>query len=344
MMVYWPEVHTTFTAGSPFGQRASLWSGGMMKTQIKKHFAAVILGSLALTACGGGATGGGEFSGTIEIDGSSTVLPLAEAVVEEFEGENPDVVIPIGSSGTGGGFEKFCSGETDISNASREIEEDEAARCEAKGIEFTEFAVAIDGLAVVASPENDWATCLTTEELANVFRPGSKVDNWSQVREGFPNERLTLYSPGEDSGTFDYFTDVINGEEGAIRETGITKSEDDNTLVTGVSGDRGGLGFFGLAYYEQNADELSLMGVDSGSGCVEPTLETVGDGTYEPLSRPLFIYVKNTSVERAEVAAFLQFFLDTAGELAAEVGYVPSTDEMVSQSQQALDALVGVES
>ena len=266
-----------------------------------------------------------KLSGTIEIDGSSTVFPVTVAVAEEFRVSNPQVQIPIGMSGSGGGFKRFVVGETDISNASRQIKSKEVDTANDNGIELMEFRVAWDGLSVVVSKSNDFVDCLTTEELKSIWDEGSTLDNWSQVRAGFPDKPLRLYGPGTDSGTFDYFTDEINGEEKRSRAD-YTASEDDNTLVQGVSGDAGALGYFGFAYYVENTETLKLLGVDSGSGCVEPSSTTIENGTYSPLSRPLYIYPKISSIQKPEVKAFLEFYMDHGGELAAEVGYVALSD------------------
>ena len=280
---------------------------------------------LALAACGGG---GGEastdesaLSGSIELDGSSTVYPISEAVAEEFQRLHPDTRVTVGLSGTGGGFKRFCAGETDISNASRPIKESEIEACRQAGIGYTELRVAWDGLSVVANPANDFADCLTVDELKRIWEPGSQVDNWSQVRQGFPDQRLILYGPGTDSGTFDYFTEAIVGEEDASRPD-YTASEDDNVLVQGVEGDPGALGYFGYAYYEENADRLKLLGVDSGSGCVQPSVETIESGTYAPLSRPLYIYVSDRGLAKPQVERFVEFYLQEGAALVRDVGYI----------------------
>ena len=267
-----------------------------------------------------------ELSGTIEIDGSSTVFPVTQAVAEEFRVEHPGVQIPVGISGSGGGFKRFTVGEIDISDASRAIKDSEAEVAASNSIEFIEITVAWDGLSVVTSKSNDFVDCLTTEELKLIWDAGSTIDNWNQVRSSFPDKPLRLYGPDTDSGTFDYFTDEINGEEDRSRSD-YTASADDNTLVQGIGGDGGSLGYFGYAYYAENTDKLKLVAVDSGSGCVSPNNTTINDGTYSPLSRPLFIYVNKASNERPEVRAFLEFYMEHGGELAEEVGYVALSDE-----------------
>lgn len=303
---------------------------------------AVALLTAALAACGGDA-GGGEgadaaVTGSVEIDGSSTVYPITEAVAEEYMLSNDGAVrVTVGISGTGGGFKRFCAGETDISDASRAIKDTEVEACGAAGVEAIEFPVAYDGLSVVAHPENDWAECLTVEELRRVWEPGSTVTRWSQVRAGFPDAGIRLYGPGTDSGTFDYFTEAIMGEEDASRSD-YTASEDDNVLVQGVAGDRGALGYFGYAYYEENADRMRLVAVDSGSGCVSPTPETVRTGEYAPLSRPVFIYVSGGALERPEVADFVRYYMENAPDLVREVGYIPLPMELYRDNLDRLGA------
>lgn len=280
-----------------------------------------------LVACGGGADNAGNadgaaLSGNVETDGSSTVFPITEAVAEEFSlSHEGRTTATVGMSGTGGGFKRFCTGETDISNASRPITDSEREQCAAAGVEFTEIKVALDGLAVVVNPENTFVDCLTVEELKKIWEPGSTVQRWSQVRNGFPDEPLKLYGPGTNSGTFDYFTEAIAGEARASRGD-YTASEDDNVLVQGVEGDRFSLGYFGYAYYIENESRLKALGVDPGTGCVTPTPETVMSGEYAPLSRPLFIYVKNAALARPEVRAFVEFYLEHASELVPQVGYI----------------------
>jgi phosphate transport system substrate-binding protein len=249
------------------------------------------------------------------------VFPISQAVAEEFRKERPDVQIPVGISGTGGGFKRFVTGEIDIADASRPIKESEIAEAAENGIEFTEFVVAYDGLSIVINTANDFASCLTTAELKKIWEPGSKFDNWNEVRDGFPDKKLRLYGPDTDSGTFDYFTAEINEKEDASRSD-YTASSDDNVLVQGVSGDRGGMGYFGFAYYTENSDLLNVIAVDDGAGCIEPSVESISDGSYSPLSRPMFIYVNNFSLQREEVREFITFYLNNAGVLAEEVGFV----------------------
>ena len=282
---------------------------------------------------------GGELSGRIQADGSSTVGPFTTAAAERFRDVEPDVQITVGVSGTGGGFERFCRGETDLSNASRPIKDEEAEICEEAGIEYTEFQVVNDALTVVVNPENDWVDCLTVEQLQTIWEPDSTVNKWSDVDPSFPDEALTLFGPGTDSGTFDYFTDEINGEEGASRSD-YAASEDDNTIVTGVSGERGGLGYFGFSYFEENQDTLKALEIDGGGGCVAPSIENAQNGTYTPLSRPLFVYAKNESFARPEVEAFVGYALDNETEIAEASQYVPLTDEQLETAQADFDAAV----
>ena len=318
---------------------------------------ALLLGLIALlAACGGGrdgddeaggdtttteASGGGsDLSGRIEADGSSTVGPFTTAAAERFQNENSGVQVTVGVSGTGGGFERFCRGETDMSNASRPIKDEEAKLCEDAGIAYTELQVANDALTVVVNKENDWATCLTVEQLGTIWGPDSKVSNWNQVDPSFPDERLVLFGPGTDSGTFDYFTDEINGEEGASRSD-YSASEDDNTIVTGVSGEKGGLGYFGFSYFEENQDTLKAVEIDGGDGCVAPSVENAQNGTYKPLSRPLFIYVKNESLQKPEVEAFVRYMIENETEIAEAAQYVPLTDEQIEKANADLEAALG---
>ena len=308
--------------------------------------------ALVLVACGSGndpenttAEGDAEsteaaLSGEVVIDGSSTVFPLTSAAAELFQEQNPEVQVSVGQSGTGGGFEKFCAGETDISDASRQIEEDEIAACEQNGVTQDEFSIANDGLTVIVSTENDWATCLTVEQLNAIWAPDSTVANWNQVDPSFPDEPLALAGPGTDSGTFDYFTDVINGEEGASR-TDYQASEDDNVIVQAVSGSPGGMGYLGYTYYEQNSDTLKALEVDSGSGCVAPSPETVQDGSYAPLGRQLFIYPSAEALERPEVEAFVSFYVENVDEIVEAAGFIGLNEEQKTALQEQFDALAG---
>lgn len=298
--------------------------------------------ALVLTACGGQPTAtstesGSALSGAVTADGSSTVAPLAEAAADQFRGVEAGVNVTIATSGTGGGFKTFCAGETDISNASRPIKDEEAAICEAAGIEFTEIVVANDGLSVVINPENDWADDLTVEQLNKIWAPESEgtVTNWNQVDPSFPDVPISLFGAGTDSGTFDYFTAAINGEEGAIRAD-YSPSEDDNITVQGVAGDKGAIGFLGLSYVEENADSIKAISVDG----VFPSTETVQDGSYTPLSRPLFIYVANKSyTDKPQVKAFVDYFVENAVSIAEASLFVPLTDDEIATATDELASL-----
>ena len=263
-----------------------------------------------------------SLSGTIEIDGSSTVFPISEAVAEEFNKVYPSVRVNVGVSGTGGGFKRFTVGETDISDASRAIKGSEHDAAVANGVEYYELRVGTDGLSVMVSTQNDFLDCLTVGELKMIWDTGSTVNNWNQIRSGFPDRPLRLYGPDTDSGTFDFFTEEINGEA-QVSRADYTASADDNVLVQGISGDRNALGYFGYAYYAENADKLKLVAVDNGDGCVTPTPDTILSGDYKPLTRPLFIYVNKKSLERPEVSTFVEFYMEHGEELTREVGYVP---------------------
>lgn len=288
-----------------------------------------LVAPIVLTACGGQTATG--LTGEIRIDGSSTVFPITEAVAEEFIGLNPDMQIPVGVSGTGGGFKKFIAGELDITNASRPIKAEEAAAAKAAGIEYLELTVAFDGLSVIVNKDNTWVNNLTTEELEMIWAPDSKVQTWKDVNPSWPDEKIKLYAPGTDSGTFDYFTEEINGESGAIRQD-FTGSEDDNVLVQGVAGDKNALGFFGYAYYEENQDKLKVVSINN----VKPSPKSIEDGTYTPLSRPLFIYVNKASLDSEAVMEFLRFYIENAADLATEVGYIQLPAKMYDDQLELL--------
>ena len=304
-----------------------------------------LFGLLAITiaGCGGdnssrvGADGKMILGGRVSIDGSSTVLLISQAVAEEFDAVHSKVKIDVSASGTGSGMRMFASGEIDVCDASRGIKASEIEACKKGGIEFIELTVAFDGLAVVVNPLNDWCDQLTVEQLKKIWQVESeeKVMLWSDVDPDWPEEPFKLYGPGDDSGTFDYFTKVINGEEKSSRRD-YQPSEDDNALVTGVAGDKGALGYFGFAYYSENTDKLKLLGVDSGNGPTKPSEKTVRDNSYAPLSRPLFIYVKKSSLKRPEVLAFVKFYLEHAAELSTDVGYVPVSDAVAKENQKVL--------
>ena len=304
--------------------------------------------ALGVVACGddddeggdGGSSGGGV-SGEIAIDGSSTVFPFAQAAAEQFQTENPDVRITVGQSGTGGGFEKFCAGETDISNASRPIKDDEEVPvCEKNAVKFEEVQVANDGIAVVTNKELA-IDCLTVDQLKQIWEPGSKVANYSEV--GGPNQEMSLFGPGTDSGTFDFFTDQINGEEGASRED-YEASEDDNQLVTGVEGTPGGLGYFGFSYYEAQKDKLNLVGVGADeASCKKPDPASIQDNSYTPLSRPLFMYPSDKALQRPEVKAFMEFVVTNQKAIADAAGFVSMTDQQAADSKAEVDRLAGIQ-
>lgn len=304
---------------------------------------AAISGVLALTACGPTNTGteskgnttdqaseSKQFEGSVNVDGSSTVFPIMEAVAEEYNTAQPKMKVSVASSGTGGGFKAFIAGETDISTASRPIKDEEKAQLKEAGIEFTEFEIAKDGLSIVINKENTWVDSLTVDELKKMWLEDGTVKKWSDIREGWPKEEIKFYSPGTDSGTFDYFDEVILEEKPLVEAA--TLSEDDNVLVQGVTGDKNAIGYFGYAYYAENKDKVKIVPIDNGDGAVEPTSETVESGEYAPLSRPLFIYVKNESVKKEEIYDFVKFTLENAGDLSEDVGYVrlPSYDKALS--------------
>lgn len=303
--------------------------------------AAAVALTVGVAACGSSdddSTGGGsgDLSGSIRIDGSSTVAPLTEAIAEEFQAENPGVKVTVGTAGTGGGFEKFCAGETDISDASREIEPEETANCKKEGIGYEDVHVATDALTVMINNENPVA-CLTVDQLAAVWGPDSKISNWDEIpglKEEF-DEELALFGPGTDSGTFDYFTEEINGEEGATRKDYNNVGENDNATVTGVEGAPGGMGYAGFSYYTENEGKLKALEVDNGKGCVGPSVETAQDGSYSPLSRPLFIYPSDSALKKPEVKAFVEYYLENVTDIAEAVGFVPLTEAQLSESEAA---------
>ncbi|MGH2802414.1 MAG: PstS family phosphate ABC transporter substrate-binding protein [Thermoleophilaceae bacterium] len=326
------------------------------ENRVTKRTLFALIGALALAlsvaACGededengtggGGGGGGSELSGNIRIDGSSTVAPLSEPAGEQFNGEHPDVRVTVGTSGTGGGFEKFCAGETDISDASRQIEPDEEKLCERNGVEWTEITVANDALSVVVNPENP-VTCMTVEQLSAIWEPNSELSGWSDVpnlQEDFDAE-LDLYGPGTDSGTFDYFTEAINGEEGASRTDYNNVGEDDNATVTGVTGSEGGMGYFGYSFFQENQDTLKALEIDGGDGCVAPTPETAQDGSYKPLGRQLYIYPSAEALGKPAVREFVTFYIENSDALAEQAGFIPLTEEQKQQSLDKVQELAG---
>ena len=297
-----------------------------------RALAVVLVAAAALAGCGGGDSSSG---GAISADGSSTVGPFTTRTAEDFRAQG-GVDVTVGISGTGGGFERFCADETDISNASRAIKDEEAAICADKGVEYVELQVATDALTNVVNSENDWVTCLTVDQLNAIWKPGSTVSNWNQIDPSYPDVPLKLYGAGTDSGTFDYFTEVINGEAGASRSD-YSATEDDNVTVQGVSGDKGGLGYFGFSYFEENRDKLKALEVDDGEGCVVPSVATAQDGSYKPLARPLFMYVKLSALADTEgLADFVRYTLENAAAIAGEQ-FVPLNQAQVDDELQKLD-------
>jgi phosphate transport system substrate-binding protein len=313
----------------------------VLRRRVAPASAALAL-AVGMTACGGGDAGStstaSQLSGTIRVDGSSTVYPLTEAAAELFRETNSGVQVPVSQSGTGGGFEKFCAGETDISDASRPIKDKEEQACAAKGVKYSELQVANDALTVVVSKDNTWASCLTVDQLKKIWEPKSKLTTWNQVDPSFPNEKLALFGPGTDSGTFDFFTEVINGEEGASR-TDYSPSENDNVIVQGVAGVKGGLGYFGYTYFEENQDKLKAVQVDGGSGCVTPGVTAAQEGSYQPLSRPLFIYPSAAALQRPEVKAFVEYYVSEHKKIAEEALFIPLNAEQESKLKANLEAL-----
>lgn len=301
----------------------------------------LILSVLLVVACG--CRKEQEQARTVRIDGSSTVFPIMEAIAEEFQKTQPTCSVTVGVSGTGGGFKKFAAAETDISGASRPIRPVETEACAAGGVAYVELPLAYDGLAVVVNPANDWANHITVEELKRLWEPDAqnKIMRWSQIREGWPDKEVHLYGPGVDSGTYDYFTAAIVGTEHSSRGD-FTSSEDDNVLVQGIASDPLALGFFGLAYFEENRTKLKLLPVDdgnetNGTGPIFPTLQTVRDGTYQPLSRPVFMYVSTSSLKRSEVEAFVRYALAQSAHLVEEVGYISLPERAYSLAQARVD-------
>ncbi|HEU0304167.1 MAG TPA: PstS family phosphate ABC transporter substrate-binding protein [Gaiellaceae bacterium] len=291
--------------------------------------------TLAAVAASTVSAGGSAFSGTITADGSSTLGPYTTAAAEGFQKKNPKARVTVGISGTGGGFERFCKGETDISNASRKIKQgpgSEAEKCKSAGIGYIAFAAANDGISMVTNPDNTWASCLTMGELKKIWEPGSKIDSWRDIRASFPDVKLKLFGPGTDSGTFDFFTEHVVGKARASRAD-YQASEDDNVLVAGVSGEKGGLGYFGLSYYEENKDKLKVLGVDKGSGCVKPNTQTVQNRSY-PISRGLFLYVKKTSFKRPVVQGFVDYILDNSKAIAVKAAFVPLTKAQLKTAKR----------
>jgi phosphate transport system substrate-binding protein len=298
---------------------------------------------LVLSACGGDngeGDGGSGVSGDVTVDGSSTVFPMSQAAAELLRDEEPDVKVAVAESGTGGGFERFCAGETDISDASRPIKEDEEVPvCEENGVEFTELQVAVDALTLVVHPDLD-VDCLTTEQVIELWKPGSTITNWSQLDPSFPDEEISLFGPGTDSGTYDYMAADVIGDESETTRDDYEASEDDNVLVQGVAGTEGATGYFGYTYYEENQDSLKALGVDDGNGCVVPSAETAQAGEYTPLSRPLFIYVANKNYNDSEaVKAYTDFYIENLETIAEAALFIPLSEELYGETKSALEGI-----
>jgi phosphate transport system substrate-binding protein len=310
---------------------------------MRKHLtrATFLVGVVALAAAAWAATGSAIpfVSGTITADGSSTVAPFTTAAAERFQRANRGANITVGVSGTGGGFERFCKGETDLSNASRPIRYSEAKRCQDAGIRYIQFLVANDGISLVVNRSNTWATCLTVDELKKIWDRGSRVNNWKDVRAGFPDVPLKLYGPGTDSGTFEFFTEKINGRARQSRSD-YSASEDDNVLVRSVAGDRGGLGYFGLSYYLENRSRLKVLRVDGGNGCVAPSVATVQNRQYKPLSRALFIYVKRTSFNKAITRAFMRYIIQNEKAIANAAKIVSLTNPQLRKAKRQYNTAI----
>jgi len=308
---------------------------------MRKCLALAAVSALALgaSACGGedsGGGGGGDLSGNIRIDGSSTVQPFAQAAAELFMMENKDVKITVGGAGTGDGFEKFCRGETQISDASRPIEDEEIQACKKEGIDYEEVQVANDGITVITN-KNLEVECMTTEQLGKIFGPKSKLTNLSEAGGDLPDQELALFSPGAESGTFDFFTEQINGEEGVQRSEGIQTSADDNIIVTGVSGEDGGLGYLGFSFYDENKDTLNAVAVDGGGGCDTPSSETIQSGEYKPLARPIMMYPSTKALQKPEVKAFMEFAIENQQKISEAVGIVPMNEEQATEAAGKLE-------
>ena len=312
-------------------------------SKLPAAIAGTLVLALGVTACGEDSGSGGGLSGTIRADGSSTVAPLTEAAAEFFQEENSDVRVTVGTSGTGGGFEKFCAGETDISDASRPIEPDEVEACKQNGVEFEEIQVANDALSVVVNPENP-VTCLTVDQLNQIWDKDSTVDSWGDVdgiQEDVGDEQMALFGPGTDSGTFDYFTEAINGEEGVSRSDYNNIGEDDNAVITGVGGDQWALGYVPFSFVEEAGDQVKAVQIENPETgeCVEPTSENVQNGTYAPLGRALYIYPSAQALQKEEVVSFVEFFIENQAQITEAATYIPMTEEQVAQSQQKVERL-----
>ncbi len=313
-----------------------------MRTPRRRRRALLVAATaIAVGAVAAGCGGGDGRGGPIVIDGSSTVAPLSEAAAEQFQDRNSGARVTVGTSGTGGGFAKFCRGETDIADASRAITPEEIEACAAAGIGFEQITVAYDGLSVAVNLENDWAQCLTLEQLNAIWAPGSDVSSWNQVDPSFPDEKLVLFGPGTDSGTFDFFTRAVNGEAGAQRTDYDNVGEDDNAAVTGVNGSLGGMAYFGLSFIRENTDKVRALEIDDGSGCTGPSAETVQAGEYTPLARPLFVYSADTALARPDVEALLRFYVEQNDAISSQALVIPLSQEQRDTAIEQIDALAG---
>jgi phosphate transport system substrate-binding protein len=301
--------------------------------------AVVAVFALALAAAATASTSGAEVSGRVTSDGSSTVGPYTQAAAERFERRNRGARVVVGVSGTGGGFERFCRGETDLSNASRPIKLSEAKKCQDNGVQYIQFLVANDGLSIVINKSNNWVDCLTPAELKRIWDKGSRVDNWRDVRPSFPDVALKLFGAGTDSGTFDFFTEKINGKSGQSRSDYVA-TEDDNVTVRGVAGDRGAMGYFGLSYYIENKSRLKVLKIHNGTRCVGPSTASVQATTYKPLARPLFVYAKRASFRRPVVRAFIRFMIQNERSIATTARFVPLTKKQLAKAKRQYNAAV----
>jgi phosphate transport system substrate-binding protein len=303
--------------------------------------AVLALGVAACSDSGSDSSGGSNLSGNIRIDGSSTVAPLTEAIAEGFQAENPDVKVTVGTSGTGGGFEKFCAGETDANDASSEIDSEQEKLCKDGGVDWEEIQIANDALSIVVNPENP-VKCMTVDQVSSIWENDSKLTSWSEVEGLDPSfdADLALFGPGTDSGTFEYFTEAIHGEEGNQRKNYNNVGEDDNQSVTGVAGAPGGMAYFGYSFLLENEGKVRGMEIDSGNGCVPPSEETVQDGTYTPLARPLFIYPSGEALARPEFDEFMRYYLDNVNEVASSIGFIGLTDQQLTDNKKKLEGLI----
>ncbi len=312
-----------------------------MSKLIVFHRALVAVSTVGALGLMGASAGALAQTQTIKVDGSSTVFPITEAVAEEFQKFKKGAKVTVGISGTGGGFKKFCRGEIDISDASRPISKSEMAECQKAGVTYLEMPIAYDALSVVVNPKNTWLKDISIDDLKKIWEPSAqgKITRWNQVNPAWPDRQIKLFGAGADSGTFDYFTEAVMGKESQSRGD-YTSSEDDNVIVQGVTGEKGGLGYFGFSYFEENQDSLKALEIDAGEGCIAPSVETAQDGTYKPLSRPLFVYAKKASFKRPEVEAFIKYLLDNETQIAESSQYVPLTDEQLTKAKSDYEAAI----